>query len=259
MRGLGRGGLSSPRPHACGVLGGLRVELARPAAAGLARLGLRPDLCRSGLGQPRGPVPASGRSSGCRTARVKIGGVLRDVLPRSLALRASGGGARWNAVRGRIAASPTPPPIRAHPDTLRGRDSLTRVVQIRRNGGFPTPLVRPRLPGPFFVQNRSLRAAKGPRSLNFARKPAPEGAAWPPATHPEPFHYAKISGSLAFGGLPARRGLMIAPVTVPNAQSASGLGSGLAALRGYDLSILGFIFNSPRSKTSLRTQRPRFA
>jgi len=76
------------------VLGGLRVELARPAAAGLARLGLRPDLCRSGLGQPRGPVPASGRSSGCRTARVKIGGVLRDVLPRSLALRASGGGAR---------------------------------------------------------------------------------------------------------------------------------------------------------------------
>ena len=33
------------------------MDLARPAAAGLARLGLRPDLCRSGLGQPRGPVP----------------------------------------------------------------------------------------------------------------------------------------------------------------------------------------------------------
>ena len=35
-----------------------------------------------------------------KAARVKIGGVLRGVLPRSSALRASGGGARGNAVRG---------------------------------------------------------------------------------------------------------------------------------------------------------------
>lgn len=49
VRGLGRGGPSSPRPHACGVLGGLRVELARPAAAGLARLAPRalPSALRS--------------------------------------------------------------------------------------------------------------------------------------------------------------------------------------------------------------------
>ena len=60
MRGLGRGGPSSP-------LARLRVELARW----------------------RSLASASGVALG-----VKIGGVLRGVLPRSSALRASGGGAR---------------------------------------------------------------------------------------------------------------------------------------------------------------------
>ena len=119
---------SSPRRHAFGV-------------HGWAPGGTRSRGARS----PRGPVPCG--QSGPREDRR---GVLRGSLPRSSALRASGGGARWNAVRGRTAASPTPPPIRARPDTLRGRGSLTRVVQIRRNGGFPTPLVRPRLFSPFF-------------------------------------------------------------------------------------------------------------
>ena len=63
-RGLRRGRLSSP-------LARLRVELARGALARHA------GLCPSG-----------------KAARVKIGGVLRGVLPRSSALRASGGGAR---------------------------------------------------------------------------------------------------------------------------------------------------------------------
>ena len=63
-RGLRRGRLSSP-------LARLRVELARGALARHA------GLCPSG-----------------KAARVKIGVVLRGVLPRSSALRASGGGAR---------------------------------------------------------------------------------------------------------------------------------------------------------------------
>ena len=59
---------------------GLRVELARwrslASASGVA-LGGHAGLCPSG-----------------KAARVKIGVVLRGVLPRSSALRASGGGAR---------------------------------------------------------------------------------------------------------------------------------------------------------------------
>jgi hypothetical protein len=167
------------------------------------------------------PFSASAKGLG-----VKIGGVLRGVLPRSLGrlrrLRPAGFG--WGRARRcgtrQPAASPTPPPIRA-----RSTPSLTRVVQIRRDGGFPTPLVRPRLPRPFFSLISALWASTGPPRLHFIQKMASKGAARPPATHPNPFRYAKISGSLAFGGLPARRGLMIAPGTVTNALSASGLGS----------------------------------
>ncbi len=79
----------------------LRVELARPAAAGLARLRLARLSSRSGLGGHVGLCPAG------KAARVKIGGVLRGGQSacggfcRALlaacggsALRASGGGAR---------------------------------------------------------------------------------------------------------------------------------------------------------------------
>ena len=51
---------------------------------------MRSLACASGvaLGGHAGLCPAG------KAARVKIGGVLRGVLPRSVALRASGGGAR---------------------------------------------------------------------------------------------------------------------------------------------------------------------
>ena len=77
-RGLRRG-LAIPRPAVTpsASTAGLRVELARPAAAGLARLRLGRCPRRS-----RGPVPAFGRSGGCRTARVRSGGGPPAFLPR---------------------------------------------------------------------------------------------------------------------------------------------------------------------------------
>ena len=80
-----------------------------------------------------------------KAARVKIGGVLRGVLPRSSALRASGGGARGNAVRG---SSPRAQPRLRSALGLRPR--LRASFKSAEDGGFPTPLVRPRLSRPFF-------------------------------------------------------------------------------------------------------------
>ena len=126
------------------------------------------------------------------------------------------------------------PPLRSAlvPTRYAVETRLRAPHKTAENGGFALALVRPRLPSPFFVQNRSLRARNGPRSLNCARKWAPKALQRPPATRPEPFRCANVSGPLAFGGLPASRGLLTAPVTVPTARAASGLGAGLAARRG---------------------------
>ena len=80
-RGLRRG-LAIPRPAVTpsASTAGLRVELARIRSLASASA--------KGLGNHAGLCPAG------KAARVKIGGVLRGVLPRSSALRASGGGAR---------------------------------------------------------------------------------------------------------------------------------------------------------------------
>jgi len=91
------------------------------------------------LGGHAGLCPAG------KAARVKIGGVLRGVLPRSVALRASGGGARLDAVRG---SSPRAQPRLRSALGLRPR--LRASFKSAEDGGFPTPLVRPRLPRPFF-------------------------------------------------------------------------------------------------------------
>jgi hypothetical protein len=63
-------------------------------------------------------------------------GSSRRIQPRSL-VRHSPDGLRVGARAGmryaaESAASPTPPPIRVRPDTLRGPDSLTRAAQTRR-------------------------------------------------------------------------------------------------------------------------------
>ena len=156
-------------------------------------------------------------------------------------LRASGGGARGDAVRG------SPP--RAQP---RLRSALGLRPRLRASfnppdGGFQRRLSVRAFPGHFSGSFRRFGGYKCPPRLHFTQKMASKGAARPPATHPEPFHYAKISGSLAFGGLPARRGLMIAPGTVPTAQARSGLGSRPLGAPRYGLSILGHFYNSPRS------------
>ena len=189
-----------------------------------ARLRLRPDSPRSGLG-------------------VKIGGI----HAATAAFFAAGCRALWSGIRrtgfgwGRALGCGTRlTPPRAQP-RLRSAFVPTRIAVETRlraphkpaeDGGFALALVRPRLPRPFFVQNRSLWGRKWPPQRNFDQKTGSEGAARPPATRPDPFRCAKVSGPLAFGGQPASRGLLTAPVTVPTARGASGLGAGLAARRG---------------------------
>ena len=256
------------------------LRVAAPASATAPPLARRGAACAGGWpSSPRrhafgvhGWAPGGTRS--LALARLRLGqGPRRTVrlpaapesLPQGSAPRNGAASARAHCGSGRYSATSVGglilmPPLQALIPTryavgIRSRASFKSA----ENGGFPTPLVRPRLPRPFFSLISALWASTGPPRLHFIQKMASKGAARPPATHPEPFRYAKISGSLAFGGLPARRGLWTAPGTVPNAQSASGLGSGLAALRGYDLSILGHFYNSPLSKTSLHAQRPRFA
>ena len=191
-RGLRRGRLSSP-------LARLRVELARGALARHA------GLCPSG-----------------KAARVKIGGVLRGVLPRSSALRASGGGARGDAVRG------SPP--RAQPrlrSALRLRLRLRASFKSAETADFQRRLSVRAFQGHFSGSFRRFGGYKCPPRLHFTQKMASKGAARPPATRPECLATRKTRGHLLFGGLPARRGLRTASGTVPTARTRSGLGSGL--------------------------------
>ena len=123
------------------------------------------------------------------------------------------------------------------------------------DGGFPTPLVRPRLPRPFFGQNRSLLGLWRPPRPNFAQKTAFKGAARPPATRPECPATRETRGHLLNGGLPARRGLWTAPGTVPTARTRSGLGSGLRPSAAWSLNPLGII-NSPPIKIASRAPPP---
>ena len=177
--------------------------------------------------------------------------------------RSVSGGFGWGRALG-CGTRPNPPRAQPRlrsafvPTRYAVRTHLRAPHKTAEDGGFALALVRPRLPRPFFVQNRSLWGRKWPPRRNFARKTAPEGAARPPATRPEPFRCAKNSGPLAFGVLPARRGLMTAPVTVPTAQARSGLGSGLRPSAVRSLNPRTY-FNSPLSRSSLRPQRPRFA
>jgi len=152
---LSGGGPSSP-------LARLRVELARGALARL-RLGRCPR-------RPRGPVPCG--QSGPREDR-------RGSSRRSAALlfprpRSVSGGFGWGRARRcgtrQLAASPTPPPIRAHPDTLRGRDSLTRVVQIRLTADFQRRLSVRAFQGHFLGKIGRFWAYGGPRASISPKK-----------------------------------------------------------------------------------------
>jgi len=113
-------------------------------------------------------------------------------------------------------------------------------------------------PGHFSGSFRRFGGYKCPPRLHFTQKMPSKGAARPPATRPELPATRETRGHLLNGGLPARRVLWTAPGTVPTARGASGLGSGLRPSAAWSLNPLG-IFNSPRSRTSLHTHRPRFA
>ncbi len=175
---------------------------------------------------PRGPVPCG--QSGPREDR-------QGSSRRSAALfRPAGFG--WGRARRcgtrQPAASPTPPPIRAR---------ATPSAYARRsnppNGGFPTPLVRPRLSRPFSGSFRRFGGYKCPRAFISPEK-WPQRRCRPPATRPECPATRETRGHLLHGGLPARRGLWTAPGTVPTARGASGLGSRPLGAPRHDLSIL---------------------
>jgi len=136
------------------------------------------------------------------------------------------------------------------------RPRLRASFKSAEDGGFPTPLVRPRLSRPFFGLISALWGLKmPPPRLHFTQKMASKGAARPPATRPECPATRETRGHLLNGGLPARRGLWTAPGTVPTARGASGLGSGLRPSAARSLNPLGII-NSPPIKTASRATPP---
>ena len=172
-----------------------------------------------------------------RRGSCRHGGILRGGFSRALwsGIRRTGFG--WGRALGcgtRLTPPRAQPRLRSAfvPTRFAVRTHLRAPHKPAEDGGFALALVRPRLPRPFFVQNRSLWGRKWPPQRNFDQKTGSEGAARPPATRPDPFRCAKVSGPLAFGGQPASSGLLTAPVTVPTARGASGLGAGLAARRG---------------------------
>ncbi len=168
----------------------------------------------------------------------------RRIQPRSL-VRHSPDGLRVGARAGMryaadSAASPTPPPIRVRPDTLRGRDSLTRAAQTRRRrricaGACPSApskaifrsksvALGPKMaPATQFCPKNGLRRrckaagnSSGSRRTTCFRRPACQARTQDRARHR------------------------------PDRASAFSPGVGPLALRGYDLSISGVIFITPR-------------
>ena len=150
------------------------MDLARPAAAGLARLCLRPDLCRSGLGLPRGPVSRHSSRSGQSGPREDRRGSPRfawfAALCRALwsGIRRTGFG--WGRAGMRYAAErreyPTPPPNRARVVTLahahRSNPPSTADFQRRLS-------VRA-FPGHFSSSFRRSGPLKGPRACISSKK-----------------------------------------------------------------------------------------
>ncbi len=146
-------GLPRPAVTPSASTAGLRVELARR----------RSLACASGvaLGGHAGLCPAG------KAARVKIGGVLRGVLPRSSALRASGGGARGDAVRG------SPP--RAQPrlrSALGLRPRLRASFKSAETADFQRRLSVRAFPDHFSGSFRRFGGYKCPPRLHFTQKMA---------------------------------------------------------------------------------------
>ncbi len=185
-----------PAAHAAGR--GLRTGLGTSPAvtptastAGLGWNSLVPTLSRSGL---RSPLPRPRASAKDR----------RGSSRRSAALfRPAGFG--WGRARRcgtrLIRREPNPASDPRSSRLFEVGTHSRAPFKSAQSGGFPTALVRPRLPRPFSGQNRSLWGLKWPPRLNFAQKTASEGAARPPATRPECPARRKTRGHLLFGVL----------------------------------------------------------
>ncbi len=145
-----RSGIAAPASATAPPLTRLGAACARGLAilAPPSRLGVH-GWARVELARGRSLASASGVALGKRLG-VKIGGVLRGVLPRSSALRASGGGARGDAVRG------SPP--RAQP---RLRSALR--LRLRLRASFKSAETAD------FQRRLSVRAFPGHFSGSFRR------------------------------------------------------------------------------------------
>ena len=146
------------------------------------------------------------------TRSAKVGGVLRGTLPRSCARlrRASGRGARECGTR-QIAASPTPPPIRASGFALR----LKRALK----GRFWPKIVR-----------FGLREAHAPFLL--AQNQPPKALPGRPQLAPSLFAAQKSRGHLLFGRPACQSRTPDRAWHRPDRASAFGAGVGPSALQG---------------------------
>ena len=163
-------------------LGDSRPRFGHGPAADAAGRGLRRGLAflapPSRLRRPRlgsGWNSLAGARSPCASGvalGVKIGGVLRGVLPRSSALRASGGGARGDAVRG------SPP--RAQPrlrSALGLRPRLRASFKSAETADFQRRLSVRAFQGHFSGSFRRFGGYKCPPRLHFTQKMVSKGAA----------------------------------------------------------------------------------
>ena len=207
-------------------------------------------LARFRLGRcprrPRGPVPACGRQSGPRGERrrtVRLPAAPEN-LPRGSAPRNGAASARAHCGSGRFSAASVGglhlmPPLHS----ARAMPSLTRVVQIRLTADFQRRLSVRAFPGRFLGSFRRFGGYGCPARLHFTQKSAPEDAARPPATRPEPFRCAKISGPLAFRRPPCLARTHDRARHRPERADAFGTGGGSCGPPRYGLPILGHFYN----------------
>ena len=146
VRGLGRGGPSSP-------LARLRVELARPAAAGLARLRLAPTLFEVGTRRE------DRRGSSRRSAALSWPPAAAQPCGHRVGARAE---MRYAAARRE--SNPASDPRSGY------RPRLRASFKSAEDGGFSSPLVRPRLSRPFFGLISALWGLKMPPAPAFHPK-----------------------------------------------------------------------------------------
>ena len=139
--------------------------------------------------------------------------------------------------------------------SARATPSLTRAAQTRRRrricaGACPSAPSKPI----FWAKSAAFGPMEAP-APQLCPKTGLRRRYRPPATRPECPATRETRGHLPHGGLPARRGLMTAPGTVPTARTRSGLGSGLRPSAAWSPNPLGTI-NSPPIKIASRAPPP---